>query len=128
MEKRDAFLLLVLSGASGYGVYANWATLRVKLGLDDMHPGRIKALQLAKDANTFEPYSVNSVVLRDRASNGEINLQGEPWSATEIQKPRYRVTCTFLEKGERKVHCFTVDIAAGGVTYEGLDDSKPAPR
>jgi hypothetical protein len=128
MEKKDALLMLLLAGAGGYAVYANWEPIRLKLGLDDLHPGRIKAVQLAKEANSFEAYSVNSVVLRDREANGEIKLQGEPWSATEIKRPRYRVTCTFFEKGQRKVHRFAVDVASGAVLYEGLDDGKPAPR
>ena len=102
MEKKDALLMLLLAGAGGYAVFANWETIRLKLGLDDLHPGRIKAMELAKKAYSFEQNTANSVVLRVREDNGEIKLQGEPWSGVEIKAPRYRVTCTYVENGEPK--------------------------
>ena len=128
MEKKDTILLLVLAAAGAYAVHTHWDTIRTKLSLDDLQPGRIKAVQLAKDAISFEAYVVNWMVLRDRVANGEIKVQGDPWLATEIKKPKFRVTCTYVERGERRVHLFTVDIASGAVAYEGLDEGKPAPR
>jgi hypothetical protein len=128
MERKDVFFLLVLAGAGAYAVHANWDKIHEKLGLGDMYPGRIKAIQLAKEAISFEEYTANWAVLRDRQANGEIKVQGEPWDAVEIKKPRYRVTCTYIEKGARRVHRFTVDVGSSSVVYEGLDDGKAAPR
>lgn len=124
MEKKDAILMLLLAGGGAYAVHANWATIRAKLGVDDFYPGRIKAMQLAKDACTFDPPTANWVVLRDRAKNGEIQLQGDPWRAVEIAKPRFRVTCTWKEAGDLQVHTFAVDIGSNAVAYEGLVERK----
>ena len=128
MEKKDAIFLLLLAGAGAYAVRANWDTLRDKLGLDDFRPGRIKAMQLAKDASTFDPPTPNWIYLRDRAKNGEITVKADPWQTTEVSALKFRVTCTFTENGEVRVHVFAVDIGTNALTYQGLDESKPAPR
>lgn len=128
MQKKDAMFLLVLAGAGAYAIHANWEAIHTRLGLGDIYPGRIKAVQLAKDAMTWANYGANWVVLRDRAEAGEIVVKGDPWHAEEIAKPRYLVTCTYLEGGEQRVHRFTVDVGTNAVVYEGLDAGKPAPR
>jgi hypothetical protein len=128
MEKKDTLLLLALAGAGAFAAFKNWDTIRSKLGFDDFYPGRIKAMQLAKDACTFEPPTANWVWLRDRAANDEIKLQGDPWRATELTKPKFRVTCTWVEDGTRVVHAFTVNIGNSSVAYEGVAESAPAPR
>ena len=128
MEKRDAFLLFVVAGAGAYGAYANWDTLRVKLGLDDLSPQHLKAIRLAKDAFTFGPPNSNWVTLRDRAANGEITVGNDPWRATVCAGSAYRVTCTWTEDGQQRVHVFAVDIGRSTVDYEGLEEGKPAPR
>lgn len=128
MERKDTIFLFVLVGAGAWAVHANWDVICEKLGVEDFYPGRIKAAQLAKDATTFEPPMANWVVVRDRAENGEITVQGEPWRATEIAAPKFRVTCTYTEGGEPCVHLFTVDIASSAVTYDGLAEKQPAPR
>lgn len=128
MEKRDAILMTLLAGAAAYGAYRNWNTISEKLGLEDFCPARVKAIHLAKDAFSFAPPSPNWVVLRDRAKNGEITLPKEPWHASEIQDPRYRVTCTWTEAGQQHVHVFTVDNGRSSVDYEGEEAAAPAPR
>jgi hypothetical protein len=128
MEKRDAFLLFVLAGAGAYAVHANWDTLRVELGLDDLSPQHTKAIRLAKDAFTFAPTTANWVTLRDRAANGEIEVAGEPWRATGRTGSVYHVTCTWTEDGRQRVHGFAVDIGRSTVEYEGLEGGDPAPR
>lgn len=128
MEKRDAVLLTLLAGAAAYAAHRNWDTISAKLGIGDLSPGRLKAIRLAKDAFSFAPPSPNSIVLRDRAKNGEITLPKEPWEATEIQDARYRVTCTWTEAGRRHVHVFTVDNGRSAVDYEGEEAAAPSPR
>lgn len=128
MQRKDAIILLVLALGGAYAVRTNWDAIREKLGLDDLQPGHIKAMQLAKNARTFDTYNPNWTALRDREASGEIKVAGDPWHSTEIGNLRFRVTCTYVEKGERRVHVFQVDTASGTVTYEGLDEGKPAPR
>jgi hypothetical protein len=128
MERKDAFMMLLLLGGGGYAVYANWTAISTKLGLDDFYPGRIKAIQLAKEANSFEQYRSNWTAVQARMKNGEIKGLADPWNATEIAAPKYRVTCTFFEEGERRVHVFLVDVGTRAVQYQGLDESRPAPR
>lgn len=128
MEKKDTILVLLVVGAGAYAAYANWDKIREKLSLDELNPKSVKAIKLAKDAFTFGPPNANWVVLRDRASNREITLDKEPWHAVEVHDPRYRVTCTWREGGQQQVHVFTVDIGSSTVSYEGLDDTRPAPR
>ena len=128
MEKKDAIFLLALLGAGGYALHANWDTIKVKLGLDDLRPGRIRAMHLAKEGNQFDAYRTNWMVVKGREENGEIKVSGDPWNAAEVANPRYRVTCTYVENGERRVHVFSVDIASAVVTYEGLEAHPAAPQ
>lgn len=128
MERKDALLLFVLAGAGAYAAWTHWDTICARLGIDDLHPGRLRATELAKNAFTFAPPSPNWIALRDREKNGEITLAKDAWSATEIRDPRYRVTCTWVEDGQQRVHTFTVDVGFAVVTYEGEADANPAPR
>ncbi len=126
MEKRDSLLLLALAGAGAYGVFTHWDTIREKLGVEDFYPGRLKAIQLAKNAYNWAPPTPNWIVLRDREKNGDITLAKDAWHATEIKDPKFRVTCTWTESGERHMHVFAVDIGFSSVVYEGEAEIQPA--
>jgi hypothetical protein len=128
MERKDAILLVALAGAGAWAVYANWDTIRDKVGVDDLSPGKLKAVQLAKDAFTWNPPAPNWMVLRDREKNGEIELPAHAWRAYELQSSQYRVTCTWVENGASQVHVFRVDIGSSAVAYDGLEGNPPAPR
>ncbi|GAB4153205.1 MAG: hypothetical protein Fur0037_22010 [Planctomycetota bacterium] len=129
MEKKDIALLLFLIGGAGYGVHANWDLIVAKLGLDDLRPGRIKAVELAKKARIFEQYRSNWEVLKDWRASERIAVLGDPWSAEKIDDRHYAVYCSFREEGEPHRHRFDVDLPSGAVTYAGeVEPAAPAPR
>jgi hypothetical protein len=128
MSKRDFFLMLVLCGGAGYGIHANWDKIQAKLGLDDLRPGRVKAIELCKKAQSFEQYRSNWEVLRDRVANEEIQVVGDPWTATAVDEKHYRVILSFKLEGQLRRHAFDVDMVTNVVVYAGELDEPPAPR
>jgi hypothetical protein len=129
MERRDAFvLLLVLSGA-GYATYTHWDAISARLGLDDLHAGRIKAMELVKKSYDIDHHRTNWEVMQGRAGVGEIEIAGDPWQADPTEGSNYRVTCSYTERGARRCQTFSVDIANGAVVWNGETDApKAAPR
>lgn len=132
MERRDVFILLLAAGGIGYAVYNNWDLVREKLGLDDLYPGRIKAIELAKKAYSLESYRTNWEVLHDRERTGEIKVIGDPWLADPIEKPWYVVTFTFKEAGQPRRYVFHVNVATMATVLKakqtGADATAAPPR
>lgn len=127
MSKRDFLLMLVLCGGAGYGIHANWDKIQAKLGLDDLRPGRVKAIELTKQARSWEQYRSNWEVLRDRVANEEVQVVGDPWSATAIDDRHYRVVLTFKMDSQLHRYAFDVDLVTNVVEYAGELDDPPAP-
>jgi hypothetical protein len=116
MERRDKWFLLLLLAGAGYAGYRNWDVISTTLGLDDIAPGKVKAIDLAQREMTFERSRPNSVVLKDRARRGEIEFGPDAWHATRQGGDLFRVFFTFREGGQDRCYEFDVDIANGRVT------------
>jgi hypothetical protein len=129
MERRDACLLLLVLGGGGYAAWTHWDVIAAKLSFADLSPGRLKAIELAKDASDFERGATNWQYLQTRHKRREIELPSEPWSAEPIAGEQYRVLARWLDDGDRVVVAFQVDVARRTVVYEGALDEAPAtPR
>jgi hypothetical protein len=130
MERRDVVLLLLLAGGAGYGLWAKWDVIAPKLGLDDLKPGRVHAIELAKQANSFEAARPNWMVLEDWKSNGDIALSPHAWTGHKVDDDHYQVVCTFKRDGEDRYLLFAVNIATTAVEVVGEESSqRPAtPR
>ncbi|HLQ37019.1 MAG TPA: hypothetical protein VK348_04415 [Planctomycetota bacterium] len=129
MDKKDTLVLLLVLAAGGYAVHANWPKIRLKLGLNDLNPGRIRAMELAKKSFDFDQNRDNTTVLTDRRANGEIQLPADPWSAEPIDEGHFRVFLSFTETGEPHRLLFNVDIHSGRVVWASEDvGAKAAPR
>lgn len=119
MGKKDTVFMLLVLGGAGYGIHANWDAVKVKLGLDDLSPGRIKAIELTKKARGFEQYRSNWEVLRDWQSGEQIQVVGDPWQAEPVDDQHWRVYCTYKEAGQMRRHQFDTNVASGVVEYVG---------
>ena len=128
MEKRDAVVLLAMLGCGSYAVYANWDVIVDKLDLQQLEPKRLKAIDLAKKANTFSFAVTNWQELQTRQQRGEIELSPEPWSAELIEQQRFHVVVRWVEEGSPVAHGFKVDIATRVVIHEGELSTAAAPR
>ena len=128
MEKRDAAFLLLLLGGGGYAVYANWDTIADRLGLHELNPRVMKAVDLAKESRDFEPGVANWQHLQARRERGEIEFAGDPWSAELIQGHQYRVVARWRRGEHVEMHGFTVNVATRTVSYDGALDAPAAPR
>lgn len=128
MEKRDAILCLLLLGGGGYAVYANWDTISAKLGLAEYNPGRIKAIELARQEMNFELGVTNWQWLESRQQLGEIQFEGDPWQAEAIGGQEYRVTVRWIEAGAHVAHGFRVNIATRTIVHDGPIGEPAAPR
>tara|TARA_R110002073_G_scaffold58721_3_gene148605 strand:+ start:47 stop:415 length:369 start_codon:yes stop_codon:yes gene_type:complete len=113
MERRDAMLILLLLGGGGYACYTNWDTISDRLGLEQLDPGRLKAVELAKEAFTFTRAMSNWQHLQSRQTNEEIEIGSDPWSTEHIAGPNYRVQVQWIETedGTTMTHGFHVNIA-----------------
>jgi hypothetical protein len=116
MERRDALVLLLLLSGGSYAAYTHWGAISARLGLDDLHAGRVRAMELVKKSNDIDRHRTNLEVMQTRAANGEIETKGDPWQADPTEGTNYRVTCT-------------VDVANGAVVWHGESDApNAAPR
>ncbi len=126
MERKDKLILLLMLSGAGYAAFANWDTMRTKLGLDDLAPGRLKAIDLAKKDMTLDRTLANWLVLHERRRNKEIEMEEEPWDATRLEGNRFLVVVRFTERGQPHGYRFEVNTASGGVTR--LEDGARPPR
>src|SRR5262249_32048332 len=101
MERRDAIVLLLLLSGGGDAAYNHWDAVSARLGLDDLHSGRIKAMELVKKSYDIDRHCTNGDLMRDRAANGDIVIKDDPWQADPTEGTSYRVTCTYTENGTR---------------------------
>lgn len=125
MERRDAVFLLALFGGGGYLAYSHWDEIVAKLGLDDLNPGRIKAIELCKQHFHFDRYRPNGVVIHERMSSGEIRGNAEPWLAQRIRNERFLVVCSFRDDEKEHHRNFEVDIGTGEVIDRGETPTCP---
>jgi hypothetical protein len=121
MERRDKFILLLLLAGGGLYAHRHWDEIATRLSLDDLRPGRIKAMELAKKEYTFERVRTNDVVVQQRVSAGEIKAVGDLWTADPQGGDRYFVNCTWVEGRDRCTQVFEVDIGSGRVVARDLD-------
>ncbi|HEX5051690.1 MAG TPA: hypothetical protein VFZ65_07965 [Planctomycetota bacterium] len=128
MQKSDAFFLLCVLGGGGYAIYSHWDAIVEKLGLDDLGPARMKAIQLAKHSSDFEAGVTNWQYVETRQKRGEIEVAAEPWSAEPVGGQDYRVLVRWLDGGERVVLAFKVNVADRTVAYQGSLTDAAAPR
>jgi len=115
MERRDQMILLLLAAVAGYATYANWPAIAESLRLDDLSPGRVKAMHMAKKDMSFDGLQPNSLVLRNRAKNNEIKLGEDPWTATRIEGDRWLVTVSYSQDGQWVNQQFDCNTATGVV-------------
>ena len=115
MERKDSMILLLLAAVAGYATYANWDLIAAKLSLDDLSPGRVKAVDMAKKDLSFDGLQPNSLVLRNRAKNNEIKMGEDPWAATRIEGDRWLVTVSYSQDGQFVTQQFDCNLATGVV-------------
>ena len=128
MEKRDAVFFLFLLGGGGYAVYSNWDTIATNLGLEELDPGCIKAVVLAKKESSFERGAANWQFLQSRRQRGEIEFARDPWEAKAIGGQDYRVMVRWVEDGVHVAHGFRVNIATRTIVYDGPIEDPASPR
>jgi len=127
MERRDAvILLLLLSGGVYYGS-THWEEIKEKLGLDDLTPGRIKAIELTKQQFTFDRYRQNGILIQERTHSGEILCAQDPWQAQRVRDNHFIVVCSFREDGKDHHRRFEVDVGSGAVVDLGEAPTPPLP-
>ncbi|HEU4418551.1 MAG TPA: hypothetical protein VFT55_06405 [Planctomycetota bacterium] len=115
MERKDIWILLLLAAGAGYATYTNWDLIKEKLSLDDLTPGRVKSIDMAKKEYTFDGLQPNSLVLNQRAKNNEITLGEDAWVAQRINGDRWLVTVSYQQEGQLVKHQFDCNIATGSV-------------
>ena len=126
MERKDKGILLLLALGAAYAAFVNWDVIAERLSLDDLTPGRVKAIDMAKKDLSFDGLQPNSFVLRNRAKNNEVRLGEDPWVANRIDGDRWLVTLTYTQEGHVVQHKFECNIATGNVKF--IPDPAHPPR
>lgn len=129
METKDRIFVLLALGGLGYAAYANWDVISDKLGLHELDPGLVKAIELTKKARNFGASQTNWQHLESRQQLEEIEIAPDPWTAVRTGEWSYRVTVTWSEDAQPVTHAFAVDVKTRNVRHEGAVESPPAgPR
>ncbi|HEX6810973.1 MAG TPA: hypothetical protein VF384_05045 [Planctomycetota bacterium] len=126
MERRDMGILMLVALGAGYAAFVNWDTIAEKLSLDDLSPGRVKAIDMAKKDMTLDSLQANSLVLRERARIGEIRMSEDPWTASRIEENLWLVVMDYTAGGEPHQYRFHVNVATGVVKL--LPQTAQPPR
>lgn len=128
MEKRDAILVLLVLSGGGYGMWRNWGAIAAKLQLGDLDPGRLRAVQLAKEANSLASSYPNWQYLQTRKQNTEITMTADAWKAEYVTGEEYHVEVRWTEDGEPVIANFRVDTATRTTKFAGFGNQPAAPR
>jgi hypothetical protein len=96
--------------AGGMAVYRNWEAIEEMLGLESISLRNLRAVDLAKSANTLDRYQANSAVIRNRLQESTGRIVADDWKG-ERRTPRlYLVSFTFTEDGIADGYWFEVDL------------------
>jgi hypothetical protein len=135
MSKKKTLLAAVLLGTAGYGVHQNWGLIRAALGLDELSPEMLRAIDLAKSDYDLDRYMSNHefIARRVRQAKGKVHVDG--WSAERKSDTLFLVRFGFAEDGERFDWRFLVDVGAlrsrnvaGNAELEQLYGVPASPR
>ena len=128
MEKSHAIVLVLALGGAGYGLYVKWPAITAKLGLQDFDPSALSAMDLAKNAHTFQPDCTNWQYLDTQKALKRIKWRNDPWSAAPIEGRRYRVFARWIADEKEVAVAFTVDVPNRTVVFDGEVPPATAPR
>ena len=130
MERRDQFLLLLALGGAAYFAHANWDLITEKLSISDLSPGRIKAMELAKDSSNFQEGATNWQYMQMRSKQGHIRMAPGPWSADLIKGDEFHVIARWFEVEDDAdvAYGFKVNPLRRTVIYEGQIPVPATPR
>jgi hypothetical protein len=132
MGKAHVVMIVLALGGGGYGLYVKWPAITAKLGLQKFDPSAVTAIELAKNAKTFDPSTANWAYLNTQKSLKRIKWRNDPWTAVPIEGRRYRVLAcwTAVDQGDREVaYSFTVDVPNRSIAFDGeVPPPATAPR
>lgn len=130
MEKRDVIVLLLLAGGGAYAIHDNWDVIAERMGLEQLDPGRLKAIKLAKNSGCIGRGQTNWQHIQSRRALGKIHVESDPWLAEPIAGQDFRVTVRWLDEDQELqiTHTFLVNTVACTVTHEGMSDVPAAPQ
>ncbi|HEB53757.1 MAG TPA: hypothetical protein ENI87_10945 [bacterium] len=128
METKDRiFVLLVLSGI-GYAGYHYRDQIAERLGLRELEPGLVKAVELTRNDQSLHPGQRNWRHLQQRVKDGEIEMAADAWQVESLGGNQFAVRVTWQEYGETVVHRFDVDNNTAVVRHRGRIREPAAPR
>ena len=108
-------ILLLLSGGAGFYGHRHWDEITIRLGLDDLGPGRVKAIEIVKQDYTFERSRKNEVVVNAHVKGEEITPVGELWTAERRTDDLYVVHLNYKENADVCTQDFEVTLSTGEV-------------
>ncbi len=126
MESGGKFLLLLALGGGGYYTHLHWDEISTACGLDELRPGKTKAIKLGREAQTIERGTPNWRVIDERIRSGRIEAVGDLWTADHKNSDLYIVHCCFRQNGDLFTQDFEVRLGSRAVTQ--LDLEAGAPR
>ena len=111
MDKTKAGLAILLLGAAGYGIHANWDQISEQFGFDYVSPVPLRAIEMAKSGFTINAYNTNYRSIQTQLKDSGGVMLG--WEAVEITESLYLVYCNYREDDTKRAWVFEVDASAG---------------
>ena len=115
MSWKGVVVLCVLVGG-GFAVQQNWDTISEELGLAELSPEHVRALELAKAAYTLDNARTNYAVIDARVAQSGAVIEAEGWKAERRSERLFLVTFRFTEDGREDGYWFQVDVGSTDVS------------
>ena len=135
MNKRAAALTLALAIGGGYAISANWDAIRDGLGLAEISPEHLRAIDLAKSDYNLSHHLTNHAVIDGRVRSSRKLGRVIGWHAERELGDVFLVTYLFKEDGVQHGYYFEVNVGSlqvrkvrGNPELEKRYGIPPAPR
>ena len=110
--KKGTLLTLALLAAGAYGLAENWDSFLEALGMGEVSPEALRAINIAKADYSLDRMRTNHEVIDGRVKNLEGPVDVVGWQAERKTRTLFLVTFLFTQNGVTDGFYFEVDVGS----------------